>query len=141
MDITAAIITSFRTAYPAFSVLADWPDSVVTTALCEGDTESGGTRWGAYVDECNNFKQRGMFLFAAHWLATTYPTGASDTAAQSGGANNTVVSKSVGDESVTFGAASVANIGDAGNGWLASTSWGQQFIRLRKRAGMGAMAV
>ena len=141
MDITAAIITSFRTAYPAFSVVADWPDSVVTIALCEGDAESGGKNWGEYVDECNNFKQRGMFLFTAHWLSTTYPNGASDTTAQSGGANNSLVSKSVGDESATFGAASVTDISDAGNGWLASTSWGQQFMRLRKRAGMGALAV
>jgi len=141
MDITAEVITAFRTAYPAFSDEVTWPDSVVTTALCEGDAETGGRGWGTYDDECHNFKQRGMFMFAAHWLTTTYPKGATDDTAQSGNANNAVLSKSVGDESVTFGAASVADISDSGNGWLASTSWGQQFMRLRRRAGMGARAV
>ena len=141
MDITAEIITSFRTKYPAFSVEATWPDSVLTIALCEGDAESGGTRWGGYLDECSNLKQRGMFLFAAHWLTTTYPSGATDPAAQSGNANNTLISKSIGDESATFGAASLSDISQAGNGWLASTSYGQQFMRLRRRVGMGAKAL
>jgi hypothetical protein len=141
MDITAEIITSFRTAYPAFSDAATWPDATLTKALCEGDVETGGKNWGAYEDDCHNFKQRGMFLFAAHWLAVTYPKGATDPTTQSGSAKNTVTSKSVGDESVSFGAASVADIGDSGNGWLASTGFGQQFMRLRKRAGMGALGL
>lgn len=141
MDITAAIIASFRTAYPVFSESATYPDLVLTTALCEGDVESGGKNWGAYEDDCHNFKQRGMFLYAAHWLASNYPKGAGSGSTQSGSAKNTVTSKSVGDESVSFGAATVQNIGDAGNGWLASTGFGQQFMRLRKRAGMGALAL
>ena len=141
MDITAEIITAFRVKYPVFSVEATWPDSVLTTALCEGDAESGGTRWGGYLDECRNMKQRGMFLFAAHWLATTYPSGATDPTNQSGSANNTLTCKSVGDESATYGAATLSDVSQAGNGWLASTSYGQQFIRLRRRVGMGAQAV
>lgn len=141
MEITAAIITAFRLAYPAFSVLATWPDPVVSMALCEGDAESGGSGWGAYEDECHNFKQRGMFMFAAHWLAATYPKGAVDTTAQSGTAKNQVSQKSVGDESVSFAVMAPASISDAGSGWLASTAFGQQFMRLRKRAGMGARAV
>ena len=52
-----------------------------------------------------------------------------------------LTSKSVGDESVTFGAATLSDISKSGDGWLASTSWGQQFMRLRKRVGMGAVAV
>lgn len=141
MEITAEIITSFRTNYPVFAATATWPDSVVTMALCEGDAESGGKRWGAYEDDCHNLKQKGMFLYAAHWLATTYPKGATDPTAQSGNANNTVTAKSVGDESITFGTATLSDISQAGDGWLASTSWGQMFMRLRKRVGMGAMAV
>ncbi len=141
MDITAAIITSFRTAYPAFSELATWPDSVVSMALCEGDAESGGKNWGGYEDDCHNFKQRGMFLFAAHWLASTYPSGAVDDSNMSGTAKNQVASKSVGDESVSYAVMAPSNIADAGDGWLASTSFGQQFMRLRRRAGMGALAV
>ena len=141
MDITPEIIASFRAAYPAFSNTTTWPDSVVEMALCEGDAETGGRGWGAYEDDCHNFKQRGMFMYAAHWLASTYPKGASDDTAQSGTAKNQVASKSVGDESVSYAVTAPANISDAGNGWLASTAFGQQFMRLRKRAGMGARAV
>ena len=141
MDITAEIITAFRSKYPIFTDAPTWPDSVLTMALCEGDAESGGTRWGAYEDDCHNLKQKGMFLYAAHWLATTYPKGATDLTAQSGSANNTLTSKSVGDESATFGAATLSDVSQAGEGWLASTAWGQQFMRLRKRVGMGALAV
>lgn len=141
MDITAEIITAFRTKVPVFSDIPTWPDLTVTTALCEGDAESGGSRWGGYVDDCHNLKQKGMFLYAAHWLTTTYPNGAAVLTAQSGKANNSITSKSVGDESVSFGSATLSDINQAGDGWLASTSWGQQFMRLRKRVGMGAMAV
>lgn len=141
MDITAEIITAFRAAYPAFSVVATWPDSVVDMALCEGDAETGGSGWGGYVDECHNFKQRGMFMYAAHWLAATYPNGAVDDTAMSGTAKNQVASKSVGDESVSYAVVAPQNVSDAGQGWLASTAFGQQFMRLRRRAGMGARAV
>lgn len=141
MDITAAIITSFRAAYPAFSVVATWPDATLTIALCEGDAESGGSGWGGYVDDCSNFKQRGMFLFAAHWLVTTYPKGATDSALMAATANNQVASKSVGDESVSYAVTAPSSVSDAGDGWLAATAYGQQFMRLRRRAGMGARAV
>ena len=141
MEITADVITAFRAAYPAFSSQSEWPDSVLSTALCEGDAESGGCGWGAYADECHNFKQRGMFVYAAHWLASTYPRGASDNTRQSGTSKNQVSSKTVGDESVSYSVTAPSAISDSGNSWLASTSFGQQFMRLRKRAGMGARAV
>ncbi len=140
MVITDNIVVDFRTNFPLFGAVASYPDVTLVTALCEGDAETGGKRWGGYTDECHSLKQRGMFLYAAHWLATTYPKGAGDSSLQSGIAKNTVTSKSVGDESVSFGAATLSDISQAGEGWLASTSWGQQFIRLRKRVGMGAIA-
>lgn len=141
MDITSEIIASFRSAYPAFSLISEWPNPVVFMALCEGDAETGGRGWGGYVDDCHNFKQRGMFMYAAHWLAATYPRGATDDANQSGTALNQVASKQVGDESVSYAVTAPASISDAGDGWLASTAFGQQFMRLRRRAGMGARAV
>ena len=140
MDITAEVIQSFIAAYTAFAGEPDWPDSVVTMALCEGDVETGGRGWGAYVDDCHNFKQRGMFLFAAHWLSTTYPAGAANPANQSASANYAVASKSVGDESIGFNNGGAANL-SAGDTWLAAKSYGQQFMRLRRRAGIGAIAI
>lgn len=135
MTITGVEVAAFKVAFPAFSSFDEWPDTVITSALIEGDAESGGSGWGGYVDDPANFKRRGMFLFAAHWLASTYPKGASDVSAQSGSAKKIVSAKSVGDESVSY----AVEVGS--NGWLSSTSFGQQFVRLRRRAGMGARAV
>jgi len=141
MEITLEIIALFRTQVPAFADETKWPDNIVTIALCEGDAETGGSGWGGYDEDCHNFKQRGMFAYAAHWLTTYYPTGtAANDESQSGAANYPVASKSVGDESISFNNGNVSEL-SAGDAWFASTSWGQQFLRLRKRAGMGAKAV
>ncbi len=141
MEITPEVIASFRESYPAFSDATKWPEYALSMALCEGDSESGGRGWGSYQDDCHNFKQRGMFMYAAHWLAATYPQGAADVTNQSGTAKNQVASKSVADESVSYAVVAPSSISDSGDGWLASTSFGQQFMRLRRRAGMGAKAV
>jgi len=139
VDITAEVITAFRDKMKAFGDLTKWPDDVVEDALCEADAETGGKRWGAYEDECRNFKQRGMFYFAAHWLATTYLNQtAADEAAISPTARLNVASKSVGDESVTY---RVGAIQATEEDWLSLTNYGVQFLRLRRRAGMGALAV
>lgn len=137
MDITPEIIAAFREFMPAFADTTKWPDSLITTALCEADTETGSCRWGAFELACGNFKWRGMAYFAAHWLATNYGTlGA--TAPPSSDARLNVAQKSVGDESIGY---RVAAMMDAGNDWLTYTNYGQQFYRLKKRAGMGAKAV
>lgn len=140
MEITQEIIDSFRVAYPAFTD-PPWTDATVAQALCEGDVESGGRGWGSYEDDCHNFKQRGMFLYTAHWLATLYPRGDIPSGGNlSGGAKWATGSKSVGDESLSNVTGNLANA-SVGDAWLASTGFGQQFLRLRKRAGMGALAV
>ena len=140
VEITPAIIVSFRLAQPAFTDPIKWPDEVVTMALCEGDVETGGKGWGAFEDICTNFKRRGMYLFTAHYLAVTYPKGATDSSQVGGSAKYATQSKTVGDESISF-ANGKANELSVGDGWLASTSFGQQWLRLRRRAGMGARAV
>ena len=140
MEITPEIIELFRTNYPEFSDDTTYPDAIVTQALCEGDAESGGCGWGVYDVDCHNFKQRGMFLYAAHWLFSRYPNGAtapSSTVNQ--GSAFSANSKSVGDESVSFDAGS--NDISFGAAWLKSSMYGQQFLMLKGRAGMGARAV
>jgi hypothetical protein len=129
-------IAAFRLAYPAFADDSLWSDSTVEAALYEGDAETGGCGWGGYADEPSNFKRRGQFLYAAHWLAVTYPNGESSTV---GASQLITASKSVGDESISYAAPTAQT--DAGDAWLASSSFGQQFMRLRKRVGMGARAV
>jgi hypothetical protein len=71
-----------------------------------------------------------MYLYAAHVLVTTYPNGAADPADQSPYQRSRVQSKSVGDESISYAIASGYSIGDE---WLASSQFGQQFLRLSKQ--------
>lgn len=138
LEITPAIIASFRIAQPAFGDVTKWPDSVVGESLCEADAETGGRGWGAFEDLCSNFKRRGMYYFAAHWLASTYLTGdASDPSNISPGARLNLSGKSVGDESVQYRITAIQNTGDD---WLSTTIYGTQYLRLRRRAGMGAIA-
>ena len=139
ITITPEIIASFRTAQPAFGDVVKWPDSVVTEALCEGDVETGGKGWGGFEDICSNFKRRGWYYYAAHWLASTYLTqDATDPSAISPIARLNVSGKSVGDESIQYRITAIQNTGDD---WLSTTNYGVQYLRLRRRAGMGAIAV
>lgn len=139
MVITQAMIDAFR-AYPlmkAFTDPAKWPDELIEEALCEADTETGSCRWGAFELECHNFKWRGMIYFAAHWLSTNFGT-AGVTADPASEARLNVQAKAVGDESIQY---RVPVMMDVGSDWLTYTVYGQQFYRLRRRAGMGAIAV
>lgn len=139
MIITPEILSAFR-ADPLLSAFTDatkWPDDLVTEALCEADTETGSSRWGAFELACGNFKWRGMKYFAAHWLATNFGTLGAGAPPNSDARLN-VAQKAVGDESIGY---RVAAMMDAGNDWLTYTNYGQQFYRLKKRAGMGAKAV
>lgn len=135
-DITATVIADFRTAYPAFEDDTLYPDTIIEQALCDADAETGGRGWGVYGDDCRNFKRRGMFLYAAHWLAVTYPNGSGSA---SGGAVFPVSAKTVGDESVNYSTPAIPE--GSGDGWFYGSQWGEQFLRLRRRAGMGARAV
>lgn len=131
----------FRLDFPEFGDKAQWPDRVIEIALEEGDTETSGSRWGAFKDEYKNRKRRGLYLYAAHWLASHYPSGASNPANKKAGASGQVQSKTVADESVTYAVAAPKNIGEAAESWLLTTRYGQQFARLKKRALMGGMVV
>ena len=112
---------------------------MVEEALCEAFQECGGQGWGGFVDICSNFKRRGVFYFAAHWLVTTYLTqDASDPSNISPSARLNTSAKSVGDESITF---RITAIEKTGTDWLSTSNYGVQYIRLRTRAGMGAIAV
>lgn len=136
-DITPEIISAFRTQYAAFSDTVKYPNDLIQSALYEADAETGGKGWGTYGDDPRNFKRRGMFLYAAHWVAVMHPAGVSSMA---GGARWAVSSKSVGDESTSYQTGKMAQA-EAGDLWLSSTQFGQQWLQLRKRAGMGARAV
>lgn len=137
MQITPDIVADFRTFLKGqFADKDKWPDDVIEDVLCEADAETGGSGWGAFALDCNNFKRRGMYLFAAHWLTFFY---GDDPANGVGGiARLNTQSRQVGDESISY---RVASMMDAGNDALTYTVYGQQFYRLRRRAGMGARVI
>lgn len=138
--ITPELIAAFRGSQLAFSDLRKWPDNVVQEAFCEAFPEVGGRGWGSLViDDCQNFKRRGLFYFAAHWLSVTYTDrGAEDPSRINSTARLNVAAKSVGDESVQY---RVTSMEPTATDWLTLTNYGVQFLRLRRRAAMGARAV
>lgn len=138
MIIDADVIAAFRISPlgHAFTDTVKYPDSLVQYALCEADTETGSPRWGTYQEDCHNLKQRGMFLYAAAWLGSNYANGIDGAPDLEARLN--VASKSVGDESIAYRVPAMLEVN---NDWLTYTAAGQQFYRLRKRVGMGAVAV
>lgn len=137
--VTPDMISSFREQMRAFGVDTTYPDWVVEESLWEAITETNQHRWGVYKDEPRNFRQRGIFYFAAHWLSIFYPTGVSgDGGNATQGTRLNPASKSVGDESISY---RISAIQDAGDDWLSTTNYGVQFYRLRRRAAAGAVCV
>lgn len=139
MIIDIDVITDFRIwplGMQAFADTTKFPDSLIQYALCEADSETGSSRWGIYQAECHNLKQRGLFYYAAHWLSVYYPNGVDSDVNQEARLN--VASKTVGDESISYRVPSMMWSGDD---WLSFSVYGTQFMRLRRRVGMGALAV
>ena len=139
VDINADVVAAFRESMAAFTDDSIWPNNIVEQALYEADTETGSADWGGFKNEPRNFKRRGMFYYAAHWLASTYvDQTAADASNISPSARLNVASKSVGDESVSYRVGAMQNTEDD---WLSLTNYGVQYLRLRKRAGIGARVV
>lgn len=138
MDITPDIVLAFRTYYAEFSDTDAWPDADAIRSLEEADDETGA-RWGAYKPR--SIKLRGMFAFAAHRLAMG---SLRRSVANGGGLASTpyaVSSKSVADESVSYAVPTPTMIEQINSGDLMLTVYGLEFLRLRKRAGAGALMV
>jgi len=138
MDITADIVQAFRGYYAEFAVADAWPDADVTRALEEADDETG-RRWGIYKHR--SIKLRGLFAYAAHRLAMG---SLRRSVVENGGLASTpyaVSGKSVADESVSYAVPSPTVAEQIANGDLALTVYGLEFLRLRKRAGAGALMV
>jgi hypothetical protein len=139
MEITNDVIVAFRNAFKAFGDTTSWPDEIVEMALNEADAETGSSRWGGFeIDNPQNFKRRGLFYYAAHWLASFYGKSAADPSRVDSAARLNISGKSVGDESTQY---RITAMETTGNDWLSTTVYGVQYWRLKKRAGMGALAV
>lgn len=147
MDITAEIIADFREFYPEFAEPGDsgatvtFADSFLTRFLCEADEETG-PRWGSYNASACSLKKRGMFAYAAHKAVLAKAVARATAAGAIAAPPSRVASKSVGDESVSYAVAAPGSSGEAAQaGDLNTTSYGLEFMRLRKRAGAGPVVV
>lgn len=139
MEITADVISAFREYYPEFADDGTWPGPLLTRHLCEADEETG-SRWGKYEGTCS-LKKRGMFAYAAHKAVIGKAvTRATENGGIPPGASQ-VQSKSVGDESISYAVSAPTSEQADQLGDLRSTAYGLEFLRLRKRAGMGALCV
>jgi len=141
IEITQEMIDKFREVMPAFSDVIKWPDDVVSMALCEAMAECGGRGWGTLdLTNCGNFKRRGVFFYAAHWLSITYNSlaGATVPGNIDAAARLNLSSKSVGDESISY---RITAIQSAEDDFLSLTLYGVQYLRLRRRSAMGCLAV
>ena len=141
IEITQEMIGKFREVMPAFADLVKWPEDVVSMALCEALCEAGGHGWGALdINNCKNFKRRGVFFYAAHWLSITYNSlaGATVPGNIDAAARLNLAGKSVGDESISY---RITGIQSAEDDFLSLTLYGVQYLRLRRRSAMGARAV
>lgn len=133
MEITDQIIADFRSYYSEFEDVSVWPNGVVLQALQEGDSETG-RRWLRYDERPASIKKRGMFAFAAHRLVMRQRAIDGDV-----GTAYAVSGKSVGDESTSYAVPSVTQEDLIVNGDLPLTSYGTEFLRLRRRAGSGGV--
>lgn len=138
MDITAQVVSDFRGYLPEFSDTTEWPDDELTRHLEDADRETGSSRWGAYEGSPPNFKARGLFMYAAHQAVTRRAVRQAVAGGQMPGQMAPARDKSVGDESQSFAVPEPQAGGDAmATGSLDSTFYGQEFLRLRHRAGSG----
>lgn len=138
MDITPTVVQAFRDYYPEFADTTTWPDATLTRSLEAADDETGSKRWGNYIESPASFKARGLFAYAAHRAVLSK---AAQRAVENGGTPAPAAqasSKQVGDESVQYAVPMAESMAEAqGIGDLRATIYGQEFLRLRRRAGAG----
>lgn len=141
MDVTVITVDDFRDYYPEFSDETDYTDNSVLKALHNANAETGSKRWGSYSFDAStlkaSFKARGLFAFAAHTVALAKASQRATEAGMVASAPARVASKTVGDESVSYAVPTPTATQAAGMGDLNTTIYGQEFMRLRRRAGAG----
>jgi hypothetical protein len=118
--------TDFKVRFPEFVTIAD---ARIQIFLDLSVLEVGEGAWGTLYEE-------GVFLLAAHQLQLDLNRQAGST---TGGASvSNVESRSIGDVSVSFGSINSDSVSAT---WYNSTVYGQNYLRLKRRMGMGMVAV
>jgi len=137
--VDSQVVADFRAYYPEFADTSEWPEATLTRCLEEADSETGSTRWGQYKASPASFRARGLYAYAAHKAVLGKAREKAVAAGQAPAPAQQATSKTVGDESISYNVATPESsamshqVGD-----LDSTMYGQEFLRLRRRAGTGA---
>lgn len=140
MKITQEIINDFRRFLPAFRDVSTWGDEVTMMQLIEADAMTGGSVWGQFnIEDDSNFKKRGMYYLAAHYLVYYYGSiGASDPSKIKPEARLNVASKSIGDMNLSYRITEMEpTITDA----LSTTVYGVKYLELRSIASCNAICL
>lgn len=117
--------TAFRTAFPEFASLTDYPDTVMEFWESMASAYVSEVKWSALYTV-------GMSLVLAHFL-TIAKGNKSDPGAGNGGL---ISNQSVGDVSAGFDTTSTI---EAGAGQWNITTYGQQYTRMARLIGGVAM--
>ncbi|AXI83446.1 DUF4054 domain-containing protein [Xylella taiwanensis] len=116
-------VRAFINRYPEF---ATQPQERLALAIEDAGPWVDARRWGPCY-------QQGLASLAAHFV-WSMPDMSGDAAAA--GAKGAVIAERAGDLQVGYAAAPSGGIGDA---WLMTSVYGQRYVALRRRAGMGAV--
>lgn len=141
MIITPQIVAELREYFPEFADDTRYPDATILRALKISEGETGSRRWGRYRYDVLSIKVKGLFLYAAHTLTMDEMRAGSIAGGAIPVSPARVASKSVGDESVSYAISAQSTAEQALYGDLALTVYGMEFIRLRSRVTVGAIAV
>ena len=137
LEITAQVISDMRSYYPEFGDSADWTDATLTRYLEEAVQETGSQRWGGYKISPASLKARGMFAYTAHKAALGKMREQALLSGMTPTAPKKVAGKTVGDESIQYETTALEAGQAVQTGDLNKTIYGEEFLRLRKRASMG----
>ncbi len=112
-----------------FSEFEEIDDTRIQFWLDDSALEVGSGAWG-------DLFEKGSMLLAAHLLQLDINRQGSEDDDSSEEGN--IASKSIGDVSYSFTKATADNTSDD---WYLQTSYGSEYLRLKKRVGMGMVAV
>ncbi len=121
--------TDFKIRYPEFVAVDN--TRIQTPHLDDALLEVGEGAWGTS-------HERGVFLLAAHTLAMD-PSIADDIDEADTTDDSGLASRKVGDVAVSFVRSS--SPGDSSENWYNQTRYGTNYLRLKKRFGLGMVAI
>lgn len=128
-------VSTFRTAYPPFADVTQYPDARISYWLDFSAIMVSGRRW-----QISGLQDYGQGLLTAHYLQTMerYDAATGAYSLPTGGGSGAATSQSQSADGVSWSEGYDASAYN-GDGQLASTAYGRQFLDLRALIGAGGM--